>query len=154
MWASHPSRHFTGCATEFSVALSDVGAEDVDAAFKVRPARLIVSAEPHDVAPLVNGICPMRNLYVGHARLDQGLEEGVSAALSAWFPELERVRGLLRPGECTAEELARMGFESDEAAGLYWRWGSVERAIPRYVRVRKQEQRWAMQQKTSVRSGG
>ncbi|KAI1791983.1 hypothetical protein LXA43DRAFT_1061006 [Ganoderma leucocontextum] len=96
----------------FGVALSDVGAEDVDAAFKVmappRPMMMITPEAhwPHDAAPLTRSgpsnanateMCPLRGLYVGHARLCEERAEGVSAALSAWFPELRRAECLMSP---------------------------------------------------------
>ena len=140
--------------TTFDVALSDVDARAVEAAFRIRPpphtAPLPVlvpsgnAADPSSSRDGDSGKCPLQLLGVGRARIGAEDAEGVSAVLSAWFQELQRTEYLIN-FEYTERELRRLGFaDLHQMDDLYWRWGTVGRAVRAFALVREQERRWAV----------
>ncbi|KAI1791017.1 hypothetical protein LXA43DRAFT_1014102 [Ganoderma leucocontextum] len=129
------------------VALSDVDARAIDAAFGIKPPHLEVTPLDATHPGRTSGRCPLQFLGVGRARLGTNDTEAVSAVLSAWFPELQRVECLINFGYMEPE-VRRLGFEDlHEMDDLYWRWVVVGRAVRGFAMVREQEGRWAMKRR-------
>ncbi|PIL31205.1 hypothetical protein GSI_05903 [Ganoderma sinense ZZ0214-1] len=133
----------------FDVALSDVDARAIDAAFRTRPPHCEPAGYPNRGRDNDgdSGRCPLQLLGVGRARLGASDAEAVSAVLSAWFPELQRTEYLIN-FEYEELELRSLGFaDLHEMDELYWRWGGVGRSVRAFALVREQERRWAVRKR-------
>ena len=92
----------------------------------------------------------VRSINVGRARVFEACVEGATAALSAWFPYLMSANFIAVDPDSDEPVLRAMGFrDGDEVVEVKRRWQRVGSAVRPFVLVRKQERRWAADNRSS-----
>ena len=92
----------------------------------------------------------MRSIDVGRARVFEACVAGAAAALSAWFPYLMSANFTAVDPDSEKPVLRAMRFrDGDEVVEMKRRWQRVGSAVRPFVLVRKQERRWAADDRSS-----